>query len=119
VSLLLCGDVAPLSLDTTEEREIGAALAACLQTLPTPIGETVGMLGPWSKLASTLGGAILKRMAMITTARAAAKVKAPTQGPRAAAPTVPYAPAPNGQTVPPPPPFPNAGDVYAPTPVQL
>jgi hypothetical protein len=114
VSLLLCGDVAPLSLDDGEEREIGAALAACLQTLPTPIGETVGLLGPWSKLASTLGGAVLKRMAMIAAARRATKAAAaPVQGPRAAAPTVPHAPPPNGHVTPPP------WDIVAPTPVQL
>jgi hypothetical protein len=110
-----------LSLDTSEEREIGAALSACLQTLPTPIGETVALMGPWSKLCSTLGGAILKRMAMITAARAATAAKkateAPTRGPQAAPSTVPYAPAPPNGQVPQPPP--NPWDVVAPVPVQL
>jgi hypothetical protein len=121
VSLMLCGDVAPLSLDSTEEREIGAALSACLQTLPTPIGETVALMGPWSKLASTLGGAILKRMAMITAAKAAtaaARANAPpTRGPQAAPSSVPNAPMPqNGQRPQSPP---NSWDIVAPAPVQL
>ncbi len=107
-----------MSLDTDEEKEIGAALATCLQTLPTPIGETVGLLGPWSKLASTLGGAILKRVAMIAAAKRATKTaQAQAQGPRAAASTVPHAPTPNnGQA---PPAAPGPWDIVAPAPVQL
>lgn len=114
---MLCGDVAPLALDTNEEADIGASLATCLQTLPQPIGDTIGLLGPWSKLASSLGGAILKRVAMVAAARRANKTAAAqVQGPRAAAATVPNAPVPNGQTSPQPP---GPWDVVSPTPVQL
>jgi hypothetical protein len=115
---MLCGDVAPLSLDSSEEREIGDALQACLKTLPSPIGESVALIGPWGKLAETLGGAVLKRMAMITAAKAASKIRAaPTTGPRAAPQSVPYAPPPNGHTTPPPPYDPTV--IVAPMPVQL
>ncbi len=106
---MLTGDVAPLALSTHEENDIGDALAACLETLPAPIGETVGMIGPWGKLCTSLGGAVLKRMALIAAAKAAQRVMVP-QGPRGVAPTVPQAPAPAGVTV-----APNGDAIFRPT----
>jgi hypothetical protein len=56
-----------------EEARLGKHLAACLDTLPAPVGEAISKGGPWLALGSDLGGMVLSRMAVLQQASLAAQ----------------------------------------------
>lgn len=75
-SLMVCGKFQDGLVATSEEEaRIGAHLAACLETLPAPVGEAVAKGGPWLALSADVGGLFLSRMSVIQVAAINAKAK--------------------------------------------